>query len=66
MNTVEPLLSGHPLGNANWPLNRGWPLNRDSLEISIRPFKKITLFQYKMARKGIIESYENDNKPVFE
>ena len=50
MNTVEPLLSGHPRGNGNWPLNRGWPLNnRGSSEISIMPFKKVTLFQYKIA-----------------
>ena len=47
--TVEPLLSGHPRGNGNWPVNRGWPLNRGSSEISIRPFKKVTLFQYKIA-----------------
>ena len=26
-NTVELLLSGHPRGNGNWPLNRGWPVN---------------------------------------
>ena len=48
-NTVELLLSGHPRGNGNWPLNRGWPLKRGSSEISIRPFKKVTLFQYKIA-----------------
>ena len=41
--TVEPLLSGHPRGNGNWPLNRG------SSEIRIRPFKKVTLSQYKIA-----------------
>ena len=37
------------MGNGNCPLNRGWPLNRGSSEISIRPFKKVTLFQYKIA-----------------
>ena len=47
--TVEPVLSGHPQGNSNWPLKRGWLLNRGSLEISIRPFEKVTLFQYKIA-----------------
>ena len=45
---LEPLLSDHPLQNSNCPLNRGWPLNRGSLEIGIRPFEKVTLFQYKI------------------
>ena len=58
--------SGHPRGNGNWPLNRGWPLNKGSSEISIRPFKKVTLFQYKITWKGITEPHEDDNKPVFE
>ena len=47
--TVEPLLSGHPWRNGNWPLNRGWLPNRGLSEISIRPFKKVTLFLYKIA-----------------
>ena len=49
--TVEPVLSGHPRGNSNWPLKRGWPLIWGSLEISIRLFEKVsnTLFQYKIA-----------------
>ena len=28
VNTVGPLLSGHPWDFENWPLNRGWPFNR--------------------------------------
>ena len=27
LNTVQPLLSGHPQDFEKWPLNRGWPLN---------------------------------------
>ena len=65
-NTVEPLLSGYPRGNSKWPLNGDWPLNRDSLKISITHFKKVTFLQYKIAWKGITESHEDDNKPVFE
>ena len=38
----QQLLSGHPRGNGNCLLNRG------SSEISIRSFKKVTLFQYKI------------------
>lgn len=48
INTVEPLLSGRPRGNSNWPLNRGWLLNRGLSEISMRPFIKVTLLQYKI------------------
>ena len=28
VNTVGPLLSGHPGDFENWPLDRGWLLNR--------------------------------------
>ena len=45
---------GHPQGNGNRPFNRDWPV------------RKVTLFQYKIAWKGITESHGDDHKPVFE
>ena len=45
VGTVEPLLSGQP--RKKWQL----AAYRGSSEISITPFKKVTLFQYKIARK---------------
>ena len=32
----------------------------------IRPFRNVTLFQYKIAWKGIPESHEDDNKLSFQ
>ena len=34
IHTVELLLSSHPWGTGDWPLNEGWPLSR-GLSISI-------------------------------
>lgn len=27
MYMVDPVLSGHPMGNGGWQLNTGWPAN---------------------------------------
>ena len=48
-NTVEPLLSGHPRGIGNWPLNRGWPLNKGSSGIKFWLRENVNLFKYKHA-----------------
>ena len=45
--TVEPLLSGHPRGIGNWPLNRGWPLNKGSSGIKFWLRENVNLFKYK-------------------
>ena len=47
--TVEPLLSGHPRGIGNWPLNRGWPLNKGSSGIKFWLRENVNLFKYKHA-----------------
>ena len=49
INTVEPLLSGHPRGIGNWPLNRGWPLNKGSSGIKFWLRENVNLFKYKHA-----------------
>ena len=37
VNTVEPLLSGHPqAGNGKWSLHRGWPLDKGSSGIGLK------------------------------
>ena len=49
VGTVEPLLSGHPRGIGNWPLNRGWPLNKGSSGIKFWLRENVNLFKYKHA-----------------
>ena len=46
IHTVELLLSSHPQGTGEWPLNGGWPLSR-SLSISIIFGRNTNLFWSK-------------------
>ena len=46
MHTVELLLSGHPQGTSEWPLNGGWLVSR-GLSISIILGRNTTLFWNK-------------------
>ena len=52
MDSVETKEAIYNVADATYILvkkKRSWPLNRCSSEIRIRPFKKVTLFQYKIA-----------------
>ena len=70
---VEPLLSGHPRGIGNWPLNRGWPLNKGSSGIKFWLRENVNLFKYKHAlsfltivtcNTAITMSSKNHTNPV--
>ena len=53
IHTVELLLSSHPWGTGDWPLNEGWPLSR-GLSISIIFGRNTNLFWNKSMMEEVL------------